>query len=162
MTDQETYKLEEMKQLRGLIGVLVQEIAKVEIFTVTAIAGVMAFYLNRTGPNVLVDLVVRYGPVFLTFLLLFKALRYARRILQIDDYLVELEKEFVKEGAWVTYFRKTAGTRVRQILERILITFLFFVISIGLAIYPPFGLGGAKPSGVSAQQHVTTQDQRKP
>ena len=134
---EQTYKLEEMKQLRRLIGVFIQEIAKVEIFTVTAIAAVMAFKFKGHGSSAFVESVVRFGPVFLTFFLLVKAYRFAHRIRLIDDYLAVLEKEFVTKGAWVKYFREKSSCQFFIVGERIIITLVFFLISIFLAIFPP-------------------------
>jgi hypothetical protein len=145
MTHLQTYKLEEMKQLRGLIAVFIQEIAKLEIFTITAIAGAMYFNLHYDGSSSYVEWAIRIGPFALTTFLLLKALRFAMRIKLIDDYLLCLEKEFLgdKKG-WIAYFRKKTWLVSLIPVERIAITLVFFVISIVLMFVSPSEFRAAK------------------
>ena len=141
MTDEQHYKLEEMKQLRSLIEVFVKEIAQLEIFAVTSIAAVVAFYLSHPGSDDVVKHVLRYVPLLLTACLAFKTYGFSTRIRIIDDYLIELEKEFVAKGAWVQYFRThydahdTCG-QMKITMERTMITSLMFLVSVFLAIWP--------------------------
>src|SRR5438093_12131847 len=106
MDEEKEYKLEEMKQLRAFSSALVQEIVKLEVFAVTSIAAFLYFNVYYPGCSKHVELSMQYGPSLLAFLILFKAFRFARRIQLIDEYLMDLEKEFVGGGAWVSYFYK--------------------------------------------------------
>jgi hypothetical protein len=105
MTDEKTYKLEEMKQLRTLIITLVQEIIKLEIFSVTSLAAIIYFRLQYSGQSLYVRGGLIVAPIILAALILFKAWRFVKRIEVVDDYLSGLETKFVPKGAWIKHFR---------------------------------------------------------
>jgi hypothetical protein len=133
--DASDYKLEEMKQLRTLIVTLVREIIKLEIFAVTSLAALIYFNLQYTGQSWYVEWGLRLVPACLAVLILFKAVSFANRIRLIDTYLMTLEEKFVKDG-WVKFFYGKNHPWLIMI-ERVAISGVIFLISVGLAFVPP-------------------------
>jgi hypothetical protein len=136
--DEKMYKLEEMKQLRTLIVMLVQEIIKLEIFAVTSLAAVIYFRLQYSGQSHYVGGGLIVAPVFLSALILFKAWRFVKRIEVVDDYLGSLETQFVpkSEGAWIRHFRNQYPDKAAIRFERLAICIIVLVVSILLIFVP--------------------------
>jgi hypothetical protein len=132
------YLIEEMKCIRSLINVWVEQIARLEIFTISSFGAVVYFYVTYQAR--FFDSFLRFVPLGLAIVLLLRGLIISRRIQTADKYLKAVEKRFCRNGAWVSSFEDKYTWKfcprllfARIFFDRMLITIIFIGVGLFLA-----------------------------
>jgi hypothetical protein len=135
------YLLEEMKCLRGLINTWVEQISRLEIYTMSSFGAIVYFYVNYRGRSALVDTLLQFVPLVLAVLIMLRGMILSHRIETADEYLKSVESKFRREGAWVTFFRSQYTRKEiwrslkvaffwMRITDRMLITIVFIIFGL--------------------------------
>jgi hypothetical protein len=132
------YLIEEMKCLRGLINVWVEQISRLELFTISSFGAVVYFYVIYQAR--FTDSFLRFVPLGLAIVLLLRGIIISYRIQTADKYLVSIEKRFCRDDAWVSTFNNKYTLKFcpglffpRMIFDRMPITVFFILVSAILA-----------------------------
>jgi hypothetical protein len=132
------YLIEEMKCLRSIINVWVEQIARLEIFTISSFGAVVYFYVSYQAR--FIDSFLRFVPLGLAIVLLLRGIIISHRIQTADNYLVSIEKRFCRDGAWVFNFKEKYTWKFcpgllfpRIVIDRMFITIIFIAVGLFLA-----------------------------
>lgn len=110
LTRYDHFRLMEAQTVRSELNSKVHALNGHENFTAATVSAIYAFILtNRTAE---IELVMSIVSIVITLLGVFRYIELSRRIVRMEIYLREIEKEFVDKGGWSqNSFAQSSGIR---------------------------------------------------